>query len=155
MHLSKSFSLTLFPGKSFNFCKSNLLWLKKIYLFFKDFIYLFERECKQGRSREREISRLRTERRAQCGAQSHNPEIMTWAEIKSQMFNWVTQASLSFFVFIDFIYLFEREWARACVSWGRSRGRGTSRLHTEHRTWCEARSQPWAHDLSLNQESDA
>ena len=31
--------------------------------------------------------RLHAERGAQCGAQSHNPEIMTRAEIKSQTFN--------------------------------------------------------------------
>ena len=33
------------------------------------------------------LSRLRIEHETGCGAQSHDPEIMTWAETKSQMLN--------------------------------------------------------------------
>jgi len=46
---------------------------------------------REGRSRER--GRLPTECRAQSRAWSHNPEIMTWAEIKSQMLNWLSHPS--------------------------------------------------------------
>ena len=47
------------------------------------------------REREREsFSRLLTEGGAQCGgAQSHNPEIMTWAEIKSRLLNQLSHPS--------------------------------------------------------------
>ena len=37
---------------------------------------------------QRKTSRLLTEKEAQCGAWSQHPEIMTWAEIKSQILNW-------------------------------------------------------------------
>ena len=46
-----------------------------------------------GRGAEREKERIlnssmpSTEPKRGGGNQSHNPEIMTWAEIKSQMFN--------------------------------------------------------------------
>ena len=57
------------------------------------YMYLFffierERESMswsgRGRRRERILSRLHAERRAQCVAQSHDPEIMTSAEIKQE-----------------------------------------------------------------------
>ena len=44
---------------------------------------------------ERISSRLHAEYGTQCGAQSNDPEVMTWAETKSVMLNWlpsVTQA---------------------------------------------------------------
>ena len=40
-----------------------------------------------GSAGERNSSKLPTEYRARCGSGSHNPEIMTWAEIKSGMLN--------------------------------------------------------------------
>jgi len=52
-------------------------------LFFKIFIYLFDREREREREREhkqgsgRGRSRLPAERRAQCGARSQDPGIMT------------------------------------------------------------------------------
>ena len=42
---------------------------------------------RRGRGRERMSSRLHAQHRALYGAGSHNPEIMTWAETKSQMPN--------------------------------------------------------------------
>ena len=50
------------------------------------------------REREREsFSRLLTEGGAQCGgAQSHNPEIMTWAEIKSRLLNQLSHTQAPF-----------------------------------------------------------
>ena len=45
------------------------------------------------REREREggrvLSRLHTQHGAQCRTRPHDPEIMTWAEIKSQTLNWL------------------------------------------------------------------
>ena len=65
--------------------------------FFKDFIYLFEQErARVGeRCRGSGTSRLCPECGAQCGAGSHNPAILTCAEIKSLMLNWATQVPLT------------------------------------------------------------
>ena len=60
-------------------------------LFFKDFIYLFERETDQQKAlvsgeegeAERILSRLPAEHRSRYRAWSYDPEIMTWAETKS------------------------------------------------------------------------
>ena len=50
-----------------------------------------EREItSMGRGRGRGTSRLHGERRAWHGARSYDPEIMTWAKIKSQMPNWLS-----------------------------------------------------------------
>ena len=66
----------------------DILWLH--YLFLKDFIYLRVREsAHRRRSRGKGTSKLCTEHRAQCGVWSPDPEIVTWAEIKSQMLNWL------------------------------------------------------------------
>ena len=49
--------------------------------------------CKEGRAEakgERSSSRLPGERWAQLEAGSQDPEIMTWAEIKSQMLSWLS-----------------------------------------------------------------
>ena len=68
------------------------------FCFFLRFIYLREREkeCEQGegqRKKERISSRLPAEHGAQCRAWFHNHGNMTWAVIKSQMLNWVTQGT--------------------------------------------------------------
>ena len=63
--------------------------------FSKDFIYLLiEREQEEGqKERERESQAYSLpEHGAWLCSQSHNPEIMTWAEIKSWMFDWATKA---------------------------------------------------------------
>ena len=44
----------------------------------------------QYRGRERIISRFRAQQGAHYGARSHDPEIMTWADIRSQMLNWLS-----------------------------------------------------------------
>ena len=56
------------------------------------FLFIWEREQARGRTDgDRETwSRLPTEHRAQHGTQSQDPEIMTWAEIKSQLLNWLS-----------------------------------------------------------------
>ena len=58
------------------------------------FIYLFETETEiesEGNSRgpegERTLSRLHSEHGVQCGGQSHDPQITTQAETKSQILN--------------------------------------------------------------------
>ena len=67
-------------------------------IFLKDFIYLREREKAQGeeqreRERKRISRRLHAEYGAQHRAQSHNPEIMVQAKIKSgHSTSWATQA---------------------------------------------------------------
>ena len=54
------------------------------------------RECMQGwdggakRGRERILSRLHTQHGAWHRDQPHYPEIMTWSEIKSLTFNWLS-----------------------------------------------------------------
>ena len=54
---------------------------------FKDLL-IWERESTSGRTEgERISSRLCARHRAWCGAQSHDPEITTWVETKSQMPN--------------------------------------------------------------------
>ena len=61
--------------------------------FFKKDLFILEREREQeraGRGAERISSRLPIEYGAWCGAQSQDPEIMTWAKIKSQLINWLS-----------------------------------------------------------------
>ena len=60
-----------------------------ITIFFRCYLFIWERENERAwvGGRDRGTSRLPTEYWAQHGAWSHNPEIMTWAEIKSQMLN--------------------------------------------------------------------
>ena len=47
--------------------------------------YLTDWATQVPQERERLLSKLYTQCRAQCGAWSHDPRIMTWAKIKSQM----------------------------------------------------------------------
>ena len=82
------------------------------------FIYLFERERVHGSSGEgswwgksrggrRGTSRLHPEYGAWHGAQSHDPKIMTWAEIKSQTLTWLSQPSAPFLLTFNFhIYFY-------------------------------------------------
>ena len=76
---------------------------KHIMNFLKDlFILGREREHgvkAKGRRRERISSRFPTECRAQSGAQFHEPEIMTWAEIKRWMLNRAAQAPQTYHEF--------------------------------------------------------
>ena len=77
----------------FFFISSKLKGLWFFFFRFYLFICLF-RECKQGeeqQERERQNPKqIRAERGAQCKAQSNDPDIMTWAEIKSRMVNWLS-----------------------------------------------------------------
>ena len=57
----------------------------------------------RGRGRERIPSILCTEHGAQCGASSRNPEIMTWADIKSQMLNFLSHPGAPILFFFDII----------------------------------------------------
>ena len=61
------------------------------------------------RERERILSRLHSWNGVWCRAQSHNPEIMTWAEIKSRTLNWLSHPGTSlmwYFLFSATFYLF-------------------------------------------------
>lgn len=75
---------------------TNIMFKSQDLFLFSFFLYLIylilewkvggrgrERE-KRKRKRERILSSLYAQCRTQCGAQSHNPGIMTWAQIKSQ-----------------------------------------------------------------------
>ena len=44
---------------------------------------------------ERILSRLHTQHRAQCGAQSHDPGIMPWANVKSWTLHWLSHPGAS------------------------------------------------------------
>lgn len=53
-----------------------------------------EKDREEGRSgRERILSRFHVQHEPWPGAWSQDPEITSWAEIKSQMLNWSTQVS--------------------------------------------------------------
>ena len=57
----------------------------RVLYIFKIYLFILERECVwMG---EAEAEGERESLRAQ-GAQSHNPKIMIWTKIKSQMLNW-------------------------------------------------------------------
>ena len=73
---------------------------------FKFIIYMllfFEKERRRKRGRregERILSRLHAQHRAQRRARSPDPEITTWAKIKSRMLNWLSyQAPLIIWFF--------------------------------------------------------
>jgi len=59
------------------------------------FFFFFKREGERGEwvgEGERLLNRLHAQRGAQHRARSHNPEIMTWAEIKSRcLTSWATR----------------------------------------------------------------
>ena len=60
------------------------------------FVYFREAECESReergrRGRERILSRLHAQHRAPHAIVSHDSEIMTWAEIKNWMLNWLSQ----------------------------------------------------------------
>ena len=59
-------------------------------------IYFRERECEgRGRGRERILSRVHAQHRAQRGAWSHNPEIMTWSNSwVRRLIDWTIQVLL-------------------------------------------------------------
>ena len=72
-----------------------------------------EGEGQRGRKRERESQCWAWS--PMCRAWSHDPEIMTWAEIKSWSLNWMSQiGALILFVCFERFYLFiwERESAQ-------------------------------------------
>ena len=61
-------------------------------------LYMNRGEGQKGMEREN-LKQMPHWDRAQHGAQSHDPEVMTWTEIKSQTLNcltdWATQAPLN------------------------------------------------------------
>ena len=98
---------------------SSLLRIKQhTYIFksvvFFEFMYLFwerEREHAQAREGQRERDRisssLHTKHRARHGARSHDPGIMTWAEIKSRALNQLSHPGTH--ISSVFILLFTRQ----------------------------------------------
>ena len=72
-----------------------LLFLRFLFLFIWQREREREREHKQGEE-ERE-KQAPFEQGVQCGAQSQDPEIMTWSEGR-HLTDWATQVPLKFFV---------------------------------------------------------
>ena len=67
---------------------SSSVVLDGVFPFLKDLLFIYLRESEQGESRRREESETDSiEHRAERGAQSNNPKIMTCAEIISQTTN--------------------------------------------------------------------
>ena len=60
------------------------------------FFFFLDGGRSRRRGRERLPSRLHAQRRAWHGARSHNPETITWAEIKSRMLNWLSHPGVLF-----------------------------------------------------------
>ena len=74
---------------------STLIFASRLDFLLKIFKNSFEKEkqrASRGRSRGRRKRRLPADQRAQCGAWYHDPQIMTWTKIKSQMLNWLSHA---------------------------------------------------------------
>ena len=68
---------------------------KTAFYFFKDFIW--ERKS-MSRGRDRRRSRLPAEHGPPCGAWSHDPDILTWAQGRC-LTDWITQVPLHLFFF--------------------------------------------------------
>lgn len=71
-------------------------WSFKFFFYILLLIY-WERQCKSGeeqRGREKQSQRDSMLSKAWCGAWSHHPAIMTWAEIRSGMLNWLSNPDL-------------------------------------------------------------
>ena len=56
--------------------------------------YMYRSGVERGRGRKKTFSNLHTQGRAQHRAWSHDPEIMTWAKIKSQTLNWLNHPGI-------------------------------------------------------------
>ena len=78
-------------------------------------LFLLEKERAQESSgregTEGEGKRILSRLHTQCRAQSHNPEIMTWAEIKSLPLNWLNHPGASIPLFLNrHILVFIIDW---------------------------------------------
>ena len=76
-------------------------------------VFFRERACVQvggAVRRERILSRLHPQRGALCRPRSHNPEIMTWAEIKSQLHYWLGRPSALAVIIVEPGSWVHREW---------------------------------------------
>ena len=129
-------------------------------MFFSFSFFLRERQCKQGRGREREgdteseagsrLQAVSTE--PNVGLKLQNHKIMTWAKVGS-LTNWATQAPAHkhFFKFLNILFILERE-RESRGGAERGRHRIWNRLQApscQHRAQCGARTHRlWDHDLS-------
>ena len=138
---------------SFDFMVPSILSIKFVFVFReRERARARDSMCKWlGRDRERGRERILSRIWAWHGAWSHNPEIMTWAEIKSQTLNWLSHPGAPQLTFKKDLFIYLRERERE--SEGRGRGREISRLYTRHWAGCGAQSRdPGIMTLSLNQE---
>ena len=92
------------------------------YYYYCYYYYYYYWQGRVNRGRERILSNLHTQHRAQYRAWSHDPEIMTWVEIKSQALNHLSHPGAPEPIFIcTNTSIFK--WGRsqqtfwACFSW--------------------------------------
>ena len=77
------------------------------YFYYYYFLRFYsKRKCRgMGRGREEKISsRFHAEHRAQCGAPTYNPEIMTCEEITSRMLNQLSHLGAWCFIFLKIFF---------------------------------------------------
>ena len=90
-----------------------MFWaLCQVYFLIEFFFFFWERKWESVSGGQRERQRISSRFHAQCGVQlgarSHDCEIMTWAEIKRQLLNWLRHPgspSLNFYKWL-FVYPF-------------------------------------------------
>ena len=89
------------------------------FFFFLRFTLFLERAPKQGREKEGEkiLSRLHAQHRAQRGTWSHDPGIMTWAEIKSWTLNQLSYPGIPLFYFYSWEKRNLEKWAQCRKFW--------------------------------------
>ena len=92
-----------------SFCSPGMVWwcvciisLNFVYFYSFCIVLFFRREEEQMEGRERTLSRLHAQCRAWHRSQSHNPEIMIWAEIKSWKLNQLSHPSVPRWCFLSF-----------------------------------------------------
>lgn len=103
------------------------------------FIWVIERMRgrSRGRGREKISSRFPTERRACLRTQSHHPEIMTWAKVKSWRLNQLSHTdapTMLFFFFQQKSYIIVKGFPVCCISFSDKMFHGTN-LTSKFTTW--------------------
>ena len=100
-------------------CFLNVIWFIQLFIFLSLFI-LRERERKHEQGRGREGERIPSRLHAvsaepKTGLNLTNYEIMTWAEIKNQILNWLSNPGAPNFFFYFRECERQREWANECM----------------------------------------
>ena len=88
-YYSGKFILVLSKSSSITFGDAKGKWQWTLSYYYNFFLFLRESMCtsgERGGGRETVLGRLHAQRKAQF----HDPDIMTWAKIKSWVLNWLT-----------------------------------------------------------------